>query len=113
MLLFDVKNIVGKIAFVDENVSIELKVKATDLDEGVNGQIKYSITGGDQKEHFSVDPDSGLITTAQKLDYETKKSYQLTVKGIADVIIIICMKYHQENDITMFYTASRMRVDKS
>jgi hypothetical protein len=58
------------------------QLKATDKDKGVNSQIKYSITGGDQKNNFTIDADSGLITTATKLDYETKKSYQLTITGM-------------------------------
>ena len=56
-------------------------MKATDKDEGLNGKIKYSITAGVKKEHFAIDEDTGMIKTAAKLDYETKTSYQLTVKG--------------------------------
>ena len=59
-----------------------LQVKATDEDEGVNSQIKYSITGGDQNNNFTIHEVSGLIKTATKLDYETEKSYQLTVTGM-------------------------------
>ena len=54
---------------------------ATDADEGKNSDIKYSITAGESKDNFTIDEDTGLITTAQNLDYESKKSYQLTVKG--------------------------------
>ena len=54
---------------------------ATDADAGVNSQIKYSITGGDNSNHFSIDEDSGFIDTAVKLDFETKQSYTLTVTG--------------------------------
>jgi hypothetical protein len=60
-----------------------IQVKATDADEGVNSQVKYSITGGEQKEHFSIDEDSGFINTATKLDFESKESYSLTVTGNA------------------------------
>lgn len=56
-------------------------MKANDADDGVNGQIKYAISSGIKKEHFAIDSDSGLITSASKLDYETKKSYNLTVTG--------------------------------
>ena len=58
------------------------QVLATDLDEGENGKIKYSITKGESKEDFTIDEDNGLITSAKNLDYEKKKSYTLTVKGI-------------------------------
>jgi hypothetical protein len=60
-----------------------IQVEAKDADEGVNSQVKYSITGGEQKEHFSIDEDSGFINTATKLDFESKESYSLTVTGNA------------------------------
>lgn len=55
---------------------------ATDADEGMNKQIKYAIVDGENSDHFTIDEDSGFIFTAAKLDYENKKSYQLTVTGI-------------------------------
>ena len=61
--------------------SSTFQVKARDADEGLNSQIKYSITAGSKKEHFSIDEDTGLIKTAAKLDFETTRSYQLTVTG--------------------------------
>ena len=71
-------------AIIDEDVSVGsrvVQVKATDADEGVNSQIKYSITAGEMKEHFKIDEDSGFINTATKLDFESKESYLLTVKA--------------------------------
>ena len=62
---------------------------ATDADDGVNSQIKYSIIGGTDRDHFKIDEDSGFINTATKLDYETKKSYLLTVQGILKVPSIL------------------------
>ena len=56
-------------------------MKATDADDGENSKIKYSLTGGDNNNHFSIDQDSGLIKTATQLDYESKKSYLLVVTG--------------------------------
>lgn len=63
-------------------------MEATDKDEGVNSQIKYSITAGVKKEHFVINEDTGLITTAAKLDYETTTSYRLTVEGIVCLVEI-------------------------
>lgn len=57
-------------------------MKAKDVDEGVNSEIHYSITGGVHQDYFTIDADSGLITTAKKLDYETRQSYLIDVTGI-------------------------------
>ena len=57
-------------------------MEANDADDGANSQIKYSITAGVNKEHFNIDEDTGFITTATKLDFEDRQSYQLTVTGI-------------------------------
>ena len=70
------QGIIAEDASVDSRV---VQVKATDADEGVNSEIKYSITAGGMKEHFKIDEDSGFITTATELDYQLKKSYLLTV----------------------------------
>ena len=56
---------------------------ATDRDEGINRQIEYSITGGDNSDHFNIDKDHGFIVTARKIDYESQKHYLLTIKGSA------------------------------
>ncbi|XP_028398312.1 protocadherin Fat 4-like [Dendronephthya gigantea] len=69
----------GKIAEDASVGSSVVQVKAEDADEGENGKIKYSLTGGTDKDHFSIDQDSGLIKTAIQLDYESKKSYLLVV----------------------------------
>ena len=52
---------------------------ATDLDAGTNAEITYEITGGMHKGNFSINPKTGLITTARALDYETLAKYELTV----------------------------------
>uniref|UniRef100_A0A673I4K9 Protocadherin-16 n=1 Tax=Sinocyclocheilus rhinocerous TaxID=307959 RepID=A0A673I4K9_9TELE len=53
--------------------SFVLQVTARDKDQGPNGDIRYSILP-DKKTHaswFIIDPITGIITTATKLDYET------------------------------------------
>uniref|UniRef100_A0A8C2K0P0 Protocadherin-16 n=1 Tax=Cyprinus carpio TaxID=7962 RepID=A0A8C2K0P0_CYPCA len=53
--------------------SFVLQVTARDKDQGPNGDIRYSILP-DKKTHaswFTIDPITGIITTANKLDYET------------------------------------------
>ena len=55
-------------------------VAARDLDQGVNGQIRYDITDGDVNEQFNIHPVSGNITVAKPLDYELIQSYGLRVR---------------------------------
>ncbi|KAI7793386.1 protocadherin gamma-C5-like isoform X21 [Triplophysa rosa] len=59
-----------------------IKIKATDLDEGLNGEIQYFFgahTPEPVRTAFNVNADTGEITVNGKLDYETKKSYTFEV----------------------------------
>ncbi|XP_005853092.2 PREDICTED: cadherin-23-like, partial [Myotis brandtii] len=56
------------------------EVYATDQDEGLNGAVRYSFlktTGNRDWEYFTIDPISGLIQTAQRLDREKQAVYSL------------------------------------
>ncbi|XP_008547987.1 protein dachsous isoform X1 [Microplitis demolitor] len=53
-----------------------IKVKATDVDEGVNSVIKYSLKNSTW---FSIDEDTGLISTVTHVDCETDPSPNLVV----------------------------------
>lgn len=53
-------------------------VVATDLDSGKNGEITYSITGGNHGNKFSIDPKSGELA-ARPLDREVRPRYHLTI----------------------------------
>uniref|UniRef100_A0A8C5U7Y6 Cadherin-23 n=1 Tax=Malurus cyaneus samueli TaxID=2593467 RepID=A0A8C5U7Y6_9PASS len=59
------------------------EVYATDKDEGLNGVVLYNLlkTGAGNKdwEYFSIDPVSGLIQTAMRLDRETQAVYNLII----------------------------------
>ena len=56
-----------------------LQVTATDDDVGSNGAISYSLSGSDV-ETFAIDPNTGVVTVARPLDYETvSEPYTLTV----------------------------------
>lgn len=60
------------------------EVYATDKDEGLNGAVRYSFlkTAGNRDwEYFTIDPVSGLIQTAQRLDREKQAVY--SVRGEA------------------------------
>uniref|UniRef100_F7G250 Protocadherin-16 n=1 Tax=Monodelphis domestica TaxID=13616 RepID=F7G250_MONDO len=53
-----------------------LTLRATDPDLGVNGQVTYGGVSGDT---FSLDPNSGVLTTRQVLDREEQQEINLTV----------------------------------
>ncbi|XP_028574146.2 protocadherin Fat 2 [Podarcis muralis] len=57
-----------------------LKVSATDVDVGSNGQITYSLHGSGADE-FRLDPHTGELTTSSLLDRELKPKYQLVAKA--------------------------------
>ncbi|XP_078086838.1 protocadherin Fat 1-like [Mustelus asterias] len=58
-----------------------LQVTALDKDTGMNAEIMYSIQSGNSGNMFSIDPVSGKITVAKKLDQAVQGSYDLTVKA--------------------------------
>uniref|UniRef100_A0A2I3GB17 Protocadherin-16 n=1 Tax=Nomascus leucogenys TaxID=61853 RepID=A0A2I3GB17_NOMLE len=59
--------------------SFVVRVTARDPDQGTNGQVTYSLVPGAHSHWFSIDPTSGIITTAASLDYELEPQPQLTV----------------------------------
>ena len=65
---------------VPENTDLSAihKVVASDLDEGVNGEITYSITSGNIGNKFSIDIHSGLLS-ARPLDREVHSKYVLGI----------------------------------
>ncbi|KAM6941752.1 protocadherin-23 [Lycodopsis pacificus] len=49
-----------------------IQMRAPDADEGVNSDVRYSIPKSNQDSLISIDPESGLVTTAAALDRETQ-----------------------------------------
>ncbi|XP_042340233.1 protocadherin-23 [Plectropomus leopardus] len=49
-----------------------IQMQARDADEGINSDVRYSILKSNQDSLLSIDPESGLITTAAALDRETQ-----------------------------------------
>ncbi|NXC17943.1 CADN protein, partial [Corythaeola cristata] len=57
-----------------------LHVEAYDADLGVNGEVKYGLMHRDGASlGFSIDPDTGVITTTQSFDREKQREYTLSV----------------------------------
>ncbi|XP_038652252.1 protocadherin gamma-A11-like isoform X17 [Scyliorhinus canicula] len=59
-------------------------LNATDLDDGPNGEITYSLSSHNSagaREMFEVDSKTGEIRLKGKLDYEEKKAFRISVQG--------------------------------
>lgn len=61
--------------------SFVLQVTARDKDQGPNGDVRYSILKGknSHSDWFSIDPVTGIITTATALDFESEPAPSVTV----------------------------------
>ncbi|XP_072433894.1 protocadherin Fat 3-like isoform X4 [Chiloscyllium punctatum] len=72
----------AKMASVKESAPVGtsvLHVTAKDGDDGRDGQIRYSIRDGSGLGRFTVNENTGVISTSDVLDRETTASYWLTV----------------------------------
>ncbi|XP_067374274.1 protocadherin alpha-8-like isoform X17 [Channa argus] len=60
-----------------------IQLNATDIDEGLNGEITYSFGNVNSKvrELFNVDPITGEITMIGQLDYELDDSYEIDIQA--------------------------------
>lgn len=56
-----------------------LYLKAKDDDTGENADLKYLIVGGNEEKMFTINEDTGVVTTADKLNYERQSEYVLHV----------------------------------
>lgn len=56
-------------------------MSATDIDDGLNGRVRYSISSGDTNRDFSIAEDTGIVRVAKNLNYERKSRYVLTVQA--------------------------------
>ncbi|XP_068597669.1 cadherin-23 [Brachionichthys hirsutus] len=55
-------------------------VRATDPDTGDGGAVSYTLMSGSDRK-FVVDASTGLVTTVDSLDYETKTTYLMNVSA--------------------------------
>uniref|UniRef100_A0A4W6BX21 Cadherin domain-containing protein n=1 Tax=Lates calcarifer TaxID=8187 RepID=A0A4W6BX21_LATCA len=58
-----------------------IQVFASDADEGTNGQIRFTISGGNTNSDFRIDSVTGVISVAKQLDREARSSYSLVVQA--------------------------------
>ncbi|KAL0131096.1 hypothetical protein PUN28_002587 [Cardiocondyla obscurior] len=56
-----------------------LRVYTTDVDEGLNGDVFYTLEDGNQHGQFTIDEATGQISLLKELDRETSDTYVLTV----------------------------------
>ncbi|XP_067623757.1 LOW QUALITY PROTEIN: cadherin-related tumor suppressor-like [Eurosta solidaginis] len=56
-----------------------MRVYSVDADEGLNGDVYYSIVDGNTAERFTMDDATGQLSLARALDREQQSSYKLTV----------------------------------
>ncbi|XP_032384234.1 protocadherin alpha-8 isoform X2 [Etheostoma spectabile] len=72
---------------LDENAPIGttiIQVNASDLDEGSNGEITYSLgknVNSRIRELFSVDPTTGDIIVQDLIDFELEESYEIDIQA--------------------------------
>lgn len=73
-------NIISDSTILISSLSLH-QVSATDIDEGANGRVRFSIASGDDNRDFSISEDSGVVRVAKNLNYERKSRYALTIQA--------------------------------
>lgn len=56
-----------------------LTISATDKDSGLNAAVVYSISGGNDRGEFTINPNSGSVIITQPLDFEVTPEYHLNI----------------------------------
>ncbi|XP_063045473.1 protocadherin gamma-A11-like [Engraulis encrasicolus] len=66
-----------------EQGTVVLKVSATDLDEGINGEVTYELSRASSlaKQLFILDSETGEIKVCGALDYEEDTVFEMRVEG--------------------------------
>ncbi|XP_012862492.1 protocadherin Fat 4 [Echinops telfairi] len=99
------------------NLTQVLRVSASDVDEGNNGLIHYSVIKGNEERQFAIDSASGQVTLIGKLDYEATPAYSLVIQAVDSGTISLnstCtlnIDILDENDNTPSFPKSTLFVD--
>ncbi|XP_075366275.1 protocadherin beta-4-like [Mycteria americana] len=74
---------VGQVLENTPEGSVVLRVVATDLDAGPNGDISYQFSQavGHRDSAFTIDPTSGEIKLTKSLDFEAAENHELSVRA--------------------------------
>ncbi|XP_051790014.1 protocadherin alpha-C2-like isoform X20 [Erpetoichthys calabaricus] len=76
--------------------TLVIKLNATDLDEGPNGEVMYSFSGytpDNVRQLFGMNPSTGEIRVRSPLDYEQASSYEIYVQAMdkgASAVAVHC-----------------------
>ncbi|KAG4077206.1 hypothetical protein HA402_016193 [Bradysia odoriphaga] len=106
-------------ASIAENTDVGvdiLRVNATDLDTGVNAEIRYRIQQG-SFDDFSIDNRTGVVTITRKLDYDKRNTYLMEIvaadqgipslSGTASITVTIV----NSNDKDPYFTPATQRAE--
>ncbi|XP_042324434.1 protocadherin Fat 4 isoform X2 [Sceloporus undulatus] len=99
------------------NLTQVLRVSASDVDEGNNGLIHYSVIKGNEENQFTIDNSTGQVTLVGKLDHEATASYSLTIQAVdsgAVSLSSLCtlnIEVLDENDNSPSFPKSTLFVD--
>lgn len=94
-----------------------IRVYTVDADEGLNGDVFYSIESGNNEGRFSIDDATGQITLARKIDREVKSMYKLVivahdaaVKGPLSSTTTLTVEVLDENDNAPEFTQTNSQI---
>lgn len=77
--VFSKKNVHLSISEITKVGSRIENMLATDLDDGINAKLSYSIETGNNPEWFHIDKDTGLVTTIATLHYEQHHYFHMNI----------------------------------
>ena len=65
--------------------TVVFEVEALDDDQTAYNDVMYSFSAGNEAGRFSIDPDSGIVTTSELIDREVQEVYVLIVVARNDI----------------------------
>uniref|UniRef100_A0A8C3SRV4 FAT atypical cadherin 4 n=1 Tax=Chelydra serpentina TaxID=8475 RepID=A0A8C3SRV4_CHESE len=99
------------------NLTQVLRVSASDVDEGSNGLIHYSVIKGNEENQFTIDSGTGQVTLIGKLDHEATASYSLIIQAVDSGTVslsstcTLSIDVLDENDNSPSFPKSTLLVD--